>query len=259
MPLLTADEEHELGIVVQSGDPEAREHMIRANLRLVVSIAKRYRRRGLSLLDLIEEGNVGLVKAVERFDPYAETRFSTYATWWIKQSIRRAIVNTAKTIRVPSYMVELISRWKTASLQFEEEHHRKPTIHEVASLMGVEESKIGLVRRAERAARNEKEPVSIEALAGERDTIPDRNVTPPDEWLLDTQELEKLGQLLEAIDPREAEILKLRFGIEEEEGPLTLREIGERFGISRERVRQIESRALRKLNVAFAGDDDAAS
>ena len=249
-PLLSAEEELELGARVQQGDVAAREHMIRANLRLVVSIAKRYRRRGLSLLDLIEEGNVGLVRAVERFDPAAETRFSTYATWWIKQAIRRALVNTAKTVRIPSYMVEIVSKLKAAESALEAELGRRPTLHEIAGHMGFGPERIRVLKRALRASLTDGDPVSIEALSPERDALTDTRTTPPDEALLDAVEVARLQVLLEAIDPREAEILRLRFGIDAD-GPLTLREIGERFDVSRERVRQIETRALRKLAEQF--------
>ncbi len=249
-PLLSAEEERDLGVAVQSGDPEARERMIRANLRLVVSIAKRYQRRGLTLLDLIEEGNIGLVKAVERFDPGAETRFSTYATWWIKQSIRRALVNTAKTVRVPSYLVEVMARLKTAQLALETQLGRAPTIHELAERMGYGEDELRIVRRALHAARGDGEPVSIEAISADRSALADDRAPAPDAGLLDAQELGRLQAALDEIEPREAEILRLRFGIDAD-GPLTLREIGEKFGVSRERVRQIESRALQKLSERF--------
>ena len=244
--LLTAAEELELGAAVQQGDPEAREHMIRANLRLVVSIAKRYQKRGLTLLDLIEEGNIGLVKAVERFDPSHETRFSTYATWWIKQAIRRALIDTAKTVRIPSYMVEIISRLKASQLELEERLGRQPTVPELANDMGLGPEKVKLVKRAMRAAQNSGDAVSIEAISEARDTLEDTRSARPDEAILDAHEIERLQRLLDSIDPREAEILRLRFGIDTD-GPLTLREIGEKFGITRERVRQIETRALRRL------------
>lgn len=256
VPLLTAEQEQELGAAVQQGDPSAREAMIRANLRLVVSIAKRYQRRGLTLLDLIEEGNIGLVKGVERFDPSHETRFSTYATWWIKQSIRRALIDTAKTVRIPSYMVEIISRLKASQVELEDKLGRQPTVQELANEMGLGPDKVKLVKRAMRAAQNSGEPVSIEAISEARDTIEDTKTVRPDEAMLDANEIERLQGLLDSIDPREAEILRLRFGIDNE-GPLTLREIGEQFGITRERVRQIETRALRKLAERFGPDPEA--
>lgn len=252
--LLTADEEKALARRIQMGDPEARERMIRANLRLVVSIAKKYTRRGLSLMDLIEEGNVGLVKAVERFDPDAETRFSTYGTWWIKQSIRRALVNTAKTVRIPSYMVEVISKFKRASVELRDELDREPTIVEVAERMELPKENLKLIRRAIRAEASSGTPVSIENMAAARDTLADTRSEAPIEAILNAAEVARLQDLLNTIDPREAEILRMRYGLDDTD-PKTLREIGAELGISRERVRQIEARAIRKLGQAFSRHD----
>ena len=252
MPLLNADTERELALRVRDGDPEAREHMIRANLRLVVSLAKQYANRGLSLLDLIEEGNVGLVKAVERFDVAAECRFSTYAAWWIKQSIRRALVNTSHTVRVPSYMVEVIAKFKASSLRLETALGRPPSVQEIAAEMGFAPENVGLIKRAMRAARSGRPTVSLDAMLDEKDSLADARSMRPDEESFDSQDLVQLQEMLESIDPREAEILRLRFGLDEQ-GPLTLKEIGERFGITRERVRQLESRALLKLNARMTG------
>lgn len=251
MPLLTAEEERELAHRIRAGDLEARERMIRANLRLVVSIAKVYGRRGLSLLDLIEEGNIGLVRAVERFDPAQECRFSTYGSWWIKQSIRRALVNTTKTVRVPSYMVEIISKLKSTSTRLEEKLARQPTHAEIAEAMGLPAENVGLIRRAMRAARDGAQAVSLDALTADRHDIADERGSGEDD-AFDPEELAQLQGLLDSIDPREAEVLRLRFGLEDR-APLTLREIGKKLGISRERVRQIESRALQKLHGRMTG------
>jgi len=247
VPLLTADEEKALARRIRDGDAEARERMIRANLRLVVSIAKAYVNRGLSLTDLIEEGNLGLLKAVERFDPGLDYRFSTYGAWWIKQAIRRALVNTARTVRVPSYMIEVISKLKTASVALERELQRPPTLDEIAHAMGLEDEGRDLLRRALRASRSGRSAVSLESLLGEGESLADPRAASPDQELLESNERARLQVLLDSIDPREAEVLKLRFGIDVE-APMTLREIGTRLGVSRERVRQIETRALRKLS-----------
>lgn len=251
--LLTHDEERSLALRVRDGDAEARERMIRANLRLVVAIAKTYANRGLSLTDLIEEGNVGLLKAVERFDPTLEFRFSTYGSWWIKQSIRRALVNTARTVRVPSYMVEVISRMKSTSVRLERELERPPTFDEIAHSMGLDDEGIEMLRRAMRAARSGRAAVSLESLLGEGETLEDPRASAPDAEALELSDRSRLQSMLDSIDPREAEVLKLRFGIDVET-PLTLREIGARLGVSRERVRQIEVRALRKLSERMGGD-----
>lgn len=247
VPLLSAEEERELAVAIAGGDHGARDRMIRANLRLVVAIAKMYTGRGLALSDLIEEGNVGLLKAVERFDPAAECRFSTYGAWWIKQSIRRALVNTSRTVRVPSYMVEVITKFKSASVKLERSLQREPTLEEIARAMGVEGDGVDTLRRAMSAAKTSRAAASLESMLGEGETLEDPRTAEPDQEMTLEHERLRLQHLLAAIDPREAEVLKLRFGIDIE-APLTLREIGERLGVSRERVRQIETRALRKLS-----------
>lgn len=253
-PLLSADQEKELARRIHKGDPQAREHMTRANLRLVVSIAKMYVERGLSLQDLIAEGNFGLLKAVEKFDPEAGCRFSTYATWWIKQSIRRALVNTVKSVRVPSYMAENISKWRNVSQEFVFRRGRMPTVEEVAQELGIPEESWSLLRRTIQSSSLGAQ-VSLDVLTSSQDTVQDEDSKTPDEHLLDEDLLKRLGDLLGAIDEREATILKLRYGLGGGgQEPMTLKEIGRVVGLTRERVRQIEREALRKLYDAMGGD-----
>ena len=247
VPLLSADEEVELGRRIQSGDLEAREHMIRANLRLVVSVAKMYVERGLSLQDLIAEGNIGLMKAAEKFDPEAGCRFSTYGTWWIKQSIRRALTNTVKSVRVPSYMSELISRWRVVSQELGYLLGRPPSVEEVAQELGIPEENWPLLKRTIQVSGLGPQ-VSLDVLSSNQETVEDQNMQAPDELMLNADLIAKLGQLLNVIDEREATILRLRYGLGENQGEtMTLKEIGKVVGLTRERVRQIEQEALRKL------------
>ncbi len=250
VPLLTREEERELGERVQAGDPEAREHMIRANLRLVVAIAKHYQKRGLAFMDLIEEGNVGLMRAVERFDPDEEARFSTYAGWWIKQSIRRALANTSRTVRLPSYMLDLISKYKRTAAQLEEVLERPASTEELAASLEIPPENIALIRQAMRVAERSKGAVSLESMLGEQDALPDPHARSPMGEVADSEDAERIQTLLAALEPREAEILRLRFGLTDK-GPLPLREIGELLGISHERVRQLEKRALARLEERF--------
>jgi RNA polymerase primary sigma factor len=247
VPLLTAEQELALGRRIQAGDLQAREHMIRANLRLVVSVAKIYTDRGLSLQDLIAEGNIGLMKAAEKFDPAAGCRFSTYGTWWIKQSIRRALTNTVKSVRVPSYMGELISRWRVVSQELTYLLGRAPSIEEVAEELGIPEHNWPLLRRTIQVSGLGPQ-VSLDALSGSQETVEDKNQATPDEHLQNADLLARLSELLEVIDEREATILRLRYGLGTEGGEMmTLKEIGRVVGLTRERVRQIEQEALRKL------------
>ncbi|MBK8180153.1 MAG: RNA polymerase sigma factor RpoD/SigA [Planctomycetes bacterium] len=254
IPLLTAEEERALGRRIQAGDLEAREHMIRANLRLVVSIAKRYAERGLALQDLIAEGNIGLLKGAEKFDPDAGCRFSTYATWWIKQSIRRSLTNTVKSVRVPSYMSELISRWRVVTGELAFRLGRVPTLEEVAHEMEIPEDNWPLFRRTV-ASSGLGAQVSLEALTQHQETVADETSPMPDERLQNEDLVERLGNLLEIIDEREATILRLRYGLGPDGAdPMTLKEIGKVIGLTRERVRQLEREALQKLYGVMSGE-----
>jgi RNA polymerase primary sigma factor len=251
-PLLSADRERELASRVLAGDVEARDHVVRANLRLVVNIARGYAGRGLPLDDLLAEGNLGLLRAVEGFDPTMNTRFSTYASYWIKQSIKRALVNTAKTVRVPAYMAELLGKWRRATNTLTDELGRPPTHEDVARYMGLPKKKLAIIKKALRVYNSA--PGSDPA--GEQgwdlgDMLADERSEPPDAGLSATEDLTRVMGLLARMDPREAAVLRMRFGLDDEE-PRTLKEIGERLGLTRERVRQIEGEALRKLSEGMA-------
>ena len=254
--LLTAEQERELAYRIQVGNLEAREHMIKANLRLVVSIAKNYNGRGLTLMDLIEEGNIGLMRAVEKFDPSEETRFSTYATWWIKESIRRALVNTVKTVRIPSYLVEVITRLRQKQASLRQELGRDPSLLELAKALDIEQDNLRVLKRAIKAEATGSGTVSLDSMPAANDTIVDKKMQRPEEVFFRQYDLSKIDMLLSSVSQREAMILRLRFGLDAEvKEPLTLKEIGLRIGLTRERVRQIEAEALRRLHKVISSDE----
>ena len=249
--LLTAAEEKALSLLVRQGDPEARDKMVRSNLRLVVSIAKHYVERGLPLLDLIEEGNLGLLKAVERFDPAAESRFSTSGTWWINQSIKRALIDTVKSVRIPSYMVETITKWKKAAADLAIELGRPAQFHEIAERMEIPMEKTDIIKNALLVADSVSQTISIENSWTISDIIEDPSQTQPHASLEKKIQVEMIHNLLGHLDDRETKILRMRYGLDNGE-PMTLKEIGQRVNLSRERVRQIENDALGKLQELVA-------
>jgi len=249
VPLLTPEEEIDLALKIQAGGPEgekAKQRLSEANLRLVVSIAKRYVGRGMQFLDLIQEGNLGLIKAVEKFDHTKGFKFSTYATWWIRQAITRAIADQARTIRIPVHMVETINKVKKVSSQLLHEYGHDPSAEEIAERLDMSVDKVREIMRVA------QEPVSLETPIGEEedshlgDFIPDDDAPVPAEAASQTLLKEQLADVLKTLTPREEKVLRLRFGLEDGR-PRTLEEVGKEFNVTRERIRQIEAKALRKL------------
>ena len=246
VPLLSADEEIDLAVRMGQGDVEARKRLSEANLRLVVSIAKRYVGRGMQFLDLIQEGNLGLIKAVEKFDHTKGFKFSTYATWWIRQAITRAIADQARTIRIPVHMVETINKVKKVSSQLLHKNGHEPTADEIAAELDMPVDKVREIMRVA------QEPVSLETPIGEEedshlgDFIPDDDAPAPADAASHVLLKEQLSEVLQTLTPREEKVLRLRFGLEDGRSR-TLEEVGKEFNVTRERIRQIEAKALRKL------------
>lgn len=254
-PLLTVEEEIKLAARIKRGDKAARDHMIKANLRLVVKIAYDYKDMGLPLMDLISEGNLGLIKAVERFDPAKGGKLSTYAAWWIKQSMKRALANQSKTIRLPVHLVDKISRMRKMIAKLTEEFGREPTNEELAYDLQMPVNKIALLKTVS------VRPASLDAPVGEDhdsatlgDLVGDENTVAPDADLGERNLRENLRAMVDSLDPREAAIIKMRFGLDGEK-ELTLEEVGKKFKVTRERIRQLEYLALSKIRRQMAKHD----
>lgn len=251
IPLITVQDEIELAELIQKGDLKAREKMITANLRLVVKIAQYYANIGLSLLDLINEGNIGLMKAVERFDPSKGGKLSTYAAWWIKQSIKRALANQSKTIRLPVHMVDRVTQMRRTSAELAERIGRDPTDDELASEMNLPISRVAHLKSVS------KKPASLDSPLGEDENstlgevVADDNAINPSEQLQSKSLIGDVNIVLSKLDPREADIIRLRFGLEGRD-PLTLEQVGAKIGVTRERVRQLQEQALRQLRKNMA-------
>ena len=252
-PLLTQQEERELAIKIAAGDPYAREHMVRANLRLVVNIARGYVNKGLSLEDLIEEGNLGLMRAVEGFDGKMETRFSTYASYWIKQSIRRSVMNNGKPIRLPAYMVSLLAKWKRVNTFMTEKLGRTPTPDEIGRTLKLSKKKVGIVAKAIEVNNLTAhcEGADDEGFMLD-DVLTDDRVKPAETMLIESDDLERIFARIDQLEEREASVIKMRFGLDPYI-PMTLREVGENLNLTRERVRQLENQAMIKLVNSLGG------
>jgi RNA polymerase primary sigma factor len=250
-PLLTIQDEIKLARRIKRGDQEARTIMVRSNLRLVVKIARDYSNYGLPLLDLISEGNIGLMKAVERFDPKKGGKLSTYAAWWIKQSIKRALANQSKTIRLPVHLVDKIAKLRRVSTQMTEELGREPTDDELAEEVGMAASKVGALKSAAIRPTSLDQPLNDEDSTALGDIIGDEEALDPYEVLRDKDLRGEVGDLLDVLDDRERKIINSRFGLDGQRTK-TLEEVGVKFGVTRERIRQLQNIALHKLRKALS-------
>jgi len=250
IPLLTPEEEIELAARIKKGDKEARAKMIRSNLRLVVKIAHDYANLGLPLLDLISEGNIGLMKAVERFDPAKGGKLSTYAAWWIKQSIKRALANQSKTIRLPVHLVDKISKMRRVALQMSEELGREPTDDELAEEVGLSSSKVSQLKTVSIRPASLDAPISDDDSTEFGEIVGDLEALTPFERLRDQNLRDEVGELLSVLDDREKKIIFSRFGLDGGKAK-TLEEVGKKFGVTRERIRQLQNIALMKLRRAL--------
>jgi len=250
-PLLTVEEEVTLARKIRRGDMEARAQMVRANLRLVVKIARDYSNFGLPLLDLISEGNIGLMKAVERFDPKKGGKLSTYAAWWIKQSIKRALANQSKTIRLPVHLVDKISRMRRVSTRMTEELGREPSDEELADEIGLASAKVSALKTAGIRPTSLDQPIGEDDSTAFGEIVGDMEAQDPFEMLRDKDLRDEVGDLMDVLDDRERRILNSRFGLDGHK-PKTLEEVGVKFGVTRERIRQLQNIALTKLRKALS-------
>ncbi len=251
-PLLTSEQEQQLAAAIAAGDQSARDQMVRANLRLVVNIARGYSSKGLGLPDLIEEGNLGLLRAVEGFNPSMGTRFSTYASYWIKQSIKRALINTSKPIRIPAYMIELLAKWRRATARLTEDLKRPPLPEEVARMLALPRKKLPIIKKAIHIYSKVPQFEQTESGWTLGETVMDEHTKDPETDTMYKDNLKIIFECMQYMDERETAILKMRYGLDEYE-PKTLKEIGETLGLTRERVRQLEANALSILSDALNG------